>query len=187
MRGIQVGLLLGQGGAKVAHLPVGNGPMHCMAEEMAQVGWNLGRLRRPSKPKLTESDAAANPKQTSIDVDANLSRRQGPVPPTRGTNSITCWGRVEELLVAGEQEIKHTKLIFFPFSSTSTCANRPLGVDQRTMNRVQAGGRVSRAWYRVAHERRDLMKGVHAFRRDSGTDQSTPRVGLRAAWESGPL
>ncbi|MQL68612.1 hypothetical protein Taro_000895 [Colocasia esculenta] len=47
-------------------------------------------------------------------------------------NSITCWGRVEELLVAGEQEIKHTKLIFFPFLSALTCANHPLGVDQRS-------------------------------------------------------
>ncbi|MQM09702.1 hypothetical protein Taro_042578 [Colocasia esculenta] len=42
----------------------------------------------------------------------------------------TCWGRVEELLVAGEQVIKHTKLIFFPYSSATTCATRPLGVDQ---------------------------------------------------------
>ncbi|MQL86323.1 hypothetical protein Taro_018851, partial [Colocasia esculenta] len=42
----------------------------------------------------------------------------------------TCWGRVEELLVAGEQEIKHTKLIFYPCSSASTCAHRLLGVDQ---------------------------------------------------------
>ncbi|MQM11117.1 hypothetical protein Taro_044022 [Colocasia esculenta] len=43
----------------------------------------------------------------------------------------TCWGRVEELLVAGEQEIKHTKLIFFPCSSASTIAHCLLGVDQR--------------------------------------------------------
>ncbi|MQM20471.1 hypothetical protein Taro_053491, partial [Colocasia esculenta] len=43
----------------------------------------------------------------------------------------TCWGRVEELLVAGELWIDHKKPIFFPFSSASTCANCPLGVDQR--------------------------------------------------------
>ncbi|MQM15563.1 hypothetical protein Taro_048509 [Colocasia esculenta] len=42
-----------------------------------------------------------------------------------------CWGRVEELLVAGELWIDHKKLIFFLFSSASSCANRPLGVDQR--------------------------------------------------------
>ncbi|MQL99021.1 hypothetical protein Taro_031737 [Colocasia esculenta] len=42
----------------------------------------------------------------------------------------TIWGRVEELLVAGEKEIKHTKLIFFPFSFASACANHPLGVDR---------------------------------------------------------
>ncbi|MQM18393.1 hypothetical protein Taro_051383 [Colocasia esculenta] len=38
MRGGHVGLLLGQGGAKVAHLPVGNDPMHCMTEERALSG-----------------------------------------------------------------------------------------------------------------------------------------------------
>ncbi|MQM12192.1 hypothetical protein Taro_045108 [Colocasia esculenta] len=43
----------------------------------------------------------------------------------------TCWGRVEELLVAGEYEIKHTKLIFFPRSSATTCTNHPLEADQR--------------------------------------------------------
>ncbi|MQL98356.1 hypothetical protein Taro_031067 [Colocasia esculenta] len=44
----------------------------------------------------------------------------------------TCWGRVEELLVAGELWIDHKKAIFFPFSSATTCKNRPLEVDQRT-------------------------------------------------------
>ncbi|MQM14921.1 hypothetical protein Taro_047855 [Colocasia esculenta] len=42
-----------------------------------------------------------------------------------------CWGRVEELLVAGELWINHKKLIFFPRSSATTCTNRPLEVDQR--------------------------------------------------------
>ncbi|MQL99389.1 hypothetical protein Taro_032109 [Colocasia esculenta] len=56
-----------------------------------------------------------------------------------------------------------------------------------TLNYVQAGGRDSRAWYRVAQERRDPMKGVLAPRCDLGVDQSTPRVGLRTAWESAPL
>ncbi|MQL79066.1 hypothetical protein Taro_011515 [Colocasia esculenta] len=42
----------------------------------------------------------------------------------------TCWGRVEEFLVAGEQEIVHTKPFFFPFSSAATCTNHPLEVDQ---------------------------------------------------------
>ncbi|MQL67807.1 hypothetical protein Taro_000079 [Colocasia esculenta] len=44
----------------------------------------------------------------------------------------SCWGRVEEFLVAGEQEIVHTKPFFFPFSSAATCTNHPLEVDQRT-------------------------------------------------------
>ncbi|MQM19739.1 hypothetical protein Taro_052750 [Colocasia esculenta] len=43
----------------------------------------------------------------------------------------TCWGHVEELLVAGELWIDHKKVIFFPCSSATTCANRPLGVEQR--------------------------------------------------------
>ncbi|MQM04065.1 hypothetical protein Taro_036857 [Colocasia esculenta] len=43
----------------------------------------------------------------------------------------TCWGHVEELLVAGELWINHKKLIFFPRSSAMTCTNRPLEVDQR--------------------------------------------------------
>ncbi|MQM15961.1 hypothetical protein Taro_048914 [Colocasia esculenta] len=52
----------------------------------------------------------------------------------------TCWGRVEELLVAGELWIDHKKLIFFLFSSASTCANHPLGVDQRQMDAIQGPG-----------------------------------------------
>ncbi|MQL73437.1 hypothetical protein Taro_005786 [Colocasia esculenta] len=43
----------------------------------------------------------------------------------------TCWGRVEELLVAGELTIDHKKDIFFPRSSAATCTSRPLEVDQR--------------------------------------------------------
>ncbi|MQL95405.1 hypothetical protein Taro_028071 [Colocasia esculenta] len=42
----------------------------------------------------------------------------------------TCWGRVEEFLVAGEQEIVHTKSFLFPFLSVATCTNHPLEVDQ---------------------------------------------------------
>ncbi|MQM13032.1 hypothetical protein Taro_045953, partial [Colocasia esculenta] len=43
----------------------------------------------------------------------------------------TCWGRVEELLVAGELWIIYKKLIFFPRSSAMTCTNHLLEVDQR--------------------------------------------------------
>ncbi|MQL74349.1 hypothetical protein Taro_006700 [Colocasia esculenta] len=43
----------------------------------------------------------------------------------------TCWGRVEELLVAGELWIIHKKLIFFSRSSATTCTNHQLEVDQR--------------------------------------------------------
>ncbi|MQL82008.1 hypothetical protein Taro_014471 [Colocasia esculenta] len=40
-------------------------------------------------------------------------------------------GRVEELLVAEELWNDHKKPFFFPFSSTATCTNHPLEVDQR--------------------------------------------------------
>ncbi|MQM00174.1 hypothetical protein Taro_032906 [Colocasia esculenta] len=43
----------------------------------------------------------------------------------------TCWGRVEKFLVAGEQEIIHTKPFFFPVVSAATCTNHHLEVDQR--------------------------------------------------------
>ncbi|MQL75991.1 hypothetical protein Taro_008371 [Colocasia esculenta] len=61
---------------------------------------------------------------------------------TLGDEFTSCWGRVEEFLVAGEQEIAHTKPFFFPFSSAATCTNRPLEVDQRDGSTGMAiGGR----------------------------------------------
>ncbi|MQL88345.1 hypothetical protein Taro_020900 [Colocasia esculenta] len=53
----QVGFLLSQGGAKVAHMPVGNGPMRCMGERKTQVGYILGVV---AQTRLTSSDPAAN-------------------------------------------------------------------------------------------------------------------------------
>ncbi|MQL97171.1 hypothetical protein Taro_029859 [Colocasia esculenta] len=50
---------------------------------------------------------------------------------TLGDEFTFYWGRVEEFLAAGEQEIAHTKPFFFPFSSAATCTDRPLEVDQR--------------------------------------------------------
>ncbi|MQL92605.1 hypothetical protein Taro_025227 [Colocasia esculenta] len=43
----------------------------------------------------------------------------------------TCWGRVEELLVAEELWNDHKKLIFFPVASAATCTDSQLEVDQR--------------------------------------------------------
>ncbi|MQM11222.1 hypothetical protein Taro_044127 [Colocasia esculenta] len=43
----------------------------------------------------------------------------------------TCWGRVEELLVAEELWNDHKKLIFFPVASAMTCTDSHLEVDQR--------------------------------------------------------
>ncbi|MQL74423.1 hypothetical protein Taro_006807 [Colocasia esculenta] len=44
----------------------------------------------------------------------------------------TCWGHVEELLVAEELWNDHKKLIFFPVASAATCTDSHLEVDQRT-------------------------------------------------------
>ncbi|MQM06286.1 hypothetical protein Taro_039112 [Colocasia esculenta] len=46
-------------------------------------------------------------------------------------NSCLTMGHVEELLVAEELWNDHKKLFFFPFSSTATCTNHPIEVDQR--------------------------------------------------------
>ncbi|MQM22518.1 hypothetical protein Taro_055571 [Colocasia esculenta] len=54
---------------------------------------------------------------------------------TLGDEFTSCWGRVEEFLAAGVQEIVHTKPFFFPFSSALTCTTRPLEVDQRFKRR----------------------------------------------------
>ncbi|MQL99528.1 hypothetical protein Taro_032251 [Colocasia esculenta] len=48
----------------------------------------------------------------------------------------TCWGRVEELLVAEELWNEHKKLIFFPVSSAATCTNHLLGVELRHQART---------------------------------------------------
>ncbi|MQM20018.1 hypothetical protein Taro_053031 [Colocasia esculenta] len=42
-----------------------------------------------------------------------------------------CWKKLGEFLVAGEQEIIHTKPFFFPVASAATCTDSHLGVDQR--------------------------------------------------------
>ncbi|MQL99736.1 hypothetical protein Taro_032463 [Colocasia esculenta] len=43
----------------------------------------------------------------------------------------TCWGHVEELLVAEELWNDHKKLFFFPVVSAATCTDHHLEVDQR--------------------------------------------------------
>ncbi|MQM17186.1 hypothetical protein Taro_050155 [Colocasia esculenta] len=60
----------------------------------------------------------------------------------------TCWGRVEEFLVAGELWIDHKKDIFFPRLSVATCTNRPIEVDQRRKPGERDGpiGRVLRSF-----------------------------------------
>ncbi|MQM02255.1 hypothetical protein Taro_035021 [Colocasia esculenta] len=69
---------------------------------------------------------------------------------TLGDEFTSCWGRVEEFLVAGEQDIVHTKPFFFPFSSAATCTNRPLEVDQSLYTLHQTlGDEFTSCWGRV--------------------------------------
>ncbi|MQL93170.1 hypothetical protein Taro_025812 [Colocasia esculenta] len=51
----------------------------------------------------------------------------------------TCWGRVEELLVAEELWNDHKKLIFFPVASAATFTDSHLEVDQRDEFRTFCG------------------------------------------------
>ncbi|MQL84429.1 hypothetical protein Taro_016929 [Colocasia esculenta] len=62
-------------------------------------------------------------------------------------NLCLTMGRVEELLVAEELWNDHKKLIFFPFSSATTCTNRPLEINQRRRPYERDGpiGRVLRS------------------------------------------
>ncbi|MQL75254.1 hypothetical protein Taro_007636 [Colocasia esculenta] len=55
---------------------------------------------------------------------------------TLGTSFRTCWGRVEELLVAKELWNDHKKLIFFPVASAATCTDSNLEVDQSMSDTV---------------------------------------------------
>ncbi|MQL69809.1 hypothetical protein Taro_002126 [Colocasia esculenta] len=87
-----------------------------------------------------------------------------------GTSFRTCWGLVEELLVAGELWINHKKLIFFPLF-------RLLRLVQTDLLDSTKGGRDSRAWYRTAQRRRDPMKVVCNPGCDFDVDPSTARVG----------
>ncbi|MQM00338.1 hypothetical protein Taro_033071 [Colocasia esculenta] len=67
-------------------------------------------------------------------LEANLER----LKLVKGTALLprdefrSCWGRVEELLVAEELWNGHKKLIFFLVASAATCTDSHLEVDQRT-------------------------------------------------------
>ncbi|MQL93731.1 hypothetical protein Taro_026379 [Colocasia esculenta] len=82
---------------------------------------------------------------------------------TLGDKFTSFWGHVEEFLVAGEQEIAHTKPLFFPAASVATYIDSHLEVDQR--------------WTQF----KGPLKSVRAPRHDLRFDQSTPDVGLRTA------
>ncbi|MQL88087.1 hypothetical protein Taro_020644 [Colocasia esculenta] len=65
--------------------------------------------------------------------------------PNPRVEFTTCWGCVEELLLAGELWMDHKKDIFFPCSSTTTCANRPLGVEQKCVRVPRRDSRMNTA------------------------------------------
>ncbi|MQL90288.1 hypothetical protein Taro_022873 [Colocasia esculenta] len=54
----------------------------------------------------------------------------------------TCWGQVEQLLVAEELWNDHKKLIFFLVASVATCTDSHLEVDQRA-RRVSKGSNIA--------------------------------------------
>ncbi|MQM21136.1 hypothetical protein Taro_054169, partial [Colocasia esculenta] len=92
-----------------------------------------------------------------------------------GVEFTTCWGRVEECWVAGELWIGHKKVIFFPCSSAMTCANRPLGVDQR-VEFTTCWGRVEECW--VAGELWIDHKKVIFFPYSSATTCANSPLGV---------
>ncbi|MQL70034.1 hypothetical protein Taro_002342 [Colocasia esculenta] len=57
---------------------------------------------------------------------------------TLGDDFTSCWGRVDEFLEAGEQEITHTKRFFFLIASAATCTDSHLEVDQSTLCQYKA-------------------------------------------------
>ncbi|MQM13215.1 hypothetical protein Taro_046141 [Colocasia esculenta] len=63
---------------------------------------------------------------------------------TLGDEFTSFWGRVEEFLAAGEQEIVHTKPFFFPVASAATCTNCHLGVDQSLSEMLNGHGECPR-------------------------------------------
>ncbi|MQM12674.1 hypothetical protein Taro_045593 [Colocasia esculenta] len=70
-----------------------------------------------------------------LEVDQRTPKHHGclnTLHQTLGDEFTSCWGRVEEFLASGEQEIVHTKPFFFPIASAATCTDGPLEVDQRS-------------------------------------------------------
>ncbi|MQL73353.1 hypothetical protein Taro_005696 [Colocasia esculenta] len=103
----------------------------------------------------------------------------------RWTSFRTCWGHVEELLVAGELWIDHNKpILFLLFVCYDHCKPSP-------WSQPKASGCDSRAWYHTAQGRRDPMKGICIPGHDLGVDQVhasrgfTRRLGVWAALKHG--
>ncbi|MQL88722.1 hypothetical protein Taro_021292 [Colocasia esculenta] len=91
----------------------------------------------------------------------------------------TCWGRVEELLVAEELWNDHKKLFFFPFSSAATCTNRPLEVNQRA-RRVSKGSNLAPM---TASHRYTVNRGGHEMEVFEGHPEGWV---LQSHWEVVP-
>ncbi|MQL74542.1 hypothetical protein Taro_006908 [Colocasia esculenta] len=86
-----------------------------------------------TKPFFFPFSSATTCTNRPLEVDQRTPKHFGclnTLHQTLGDGFTSCWGRVEEFLAAGEQEIVHTKPFFFPFSSAATCTNCPLELDQ---------------------------------------------------------
>ncbi|MQL85778.1 hypothetical protein Taro_018294 [Colocasia esculenta] len=87
----------------------------------------LGQIRKKKKTVVFKSS------RTGIRVEIMTPKTHiclNTLHQTLRDEFTSCWGRVEEFLVSGEQEIAHTKPFFFPVASAATCTDCHLEVDQ---------------------------------------------------------
>ncbi|MQL78988.1 hypothetical protein Taro_011432 [Colocasia esculenta] len=92
-------------------------------------------LKERKKPSLNRKLTSQNCNPAFL-VTIGLLKHHGSLNTlhkTLGMSFRTCWGRVEKFLVAGEQEIIHTKPFFFHVESAATCTDGHLEVDQRVI------------------------------------------------------
>ncbi|MQL71003.1 hypothetical protein Taro_003320 [Colocasia esculenta] len=78
-------------------------------------------------------DEPVRPRMTRTPTRKGMTKSEA-----RSTLESLCYLRVVKFLVAGEQEIIHTKPFFFPVVSAATCTDHHLGVELRA-RRVSKG------------------------------------------------
>ncbi|MQM16898.1 hypothetical protein Taro_049859 [Colocasia esculenta] len=90
-----------------------------------------------TKPFFFPVSSAVPCKDSHLGVDQRTPKHHGclnTLHQTLGDEFTSCWGRVEEFMVAGEHEITHTKPFFFPVAYVAPCTDSHLGVDQRRVH-----------------------------------------------------